>query len=118
MRGHFFLKLINGILLGFEPVRDFSFFSDTMRHSPHLVVKQEELGVARKQYRLLASGRQGEDVRVIGAAGWSSGILCRAAWRCCMIQLRREWGRFSNFSFRDTTAQDFGLPSSAIRLRM
>ena len=20
--------------------------------------------------------------------------------RCCMIQLRREWGRFSNFSFR------------------
>ena len=21
-------------------------------------------------------------------------------WRCCMIQLRREWGRFSNFSFR------------------
>ena len=24
---------------------------------------------------------------------------CRL-WRCCMIQLRREWGRFSNFSFR------------------
>ena len=23
-----------------------------------------------------------------------------AVWRCCMIQLRREWGRFSNFSFR------------------
>ena len=22
------------------------------------------------------------------------------AGRCCMIQLRREWGRFSNFSFR------------------
>ena len=22
------------------------------------------------------------------------------AWRCCMIQLRREWGRLSNFSFR------------------
>ena len=22
------------------------------------------------------------------------------ARRCCMIQLRREWGRFSNFSFR------------------
>ena len=20
--------------------------------------------------------------------------------RCCMMQLRREWGRFSNFSFR------------------
>ena len=24
----------------------------------------------------------------------------RVTWRCCMIQLRREWGRFSNFSFR------------------
>ena len=23
-----------------------------------------------------------------------------AQGRCCMIQLRREWGRFSNFSFR------------------
>ena len=26
--------------------------------------------------------------------------LARKEWRCCMIQLRREWGRFSNFSFR------------------
>ena len=25
---------------------------------------------------------------------------CNVQWRCCMIQLRREWGRFSNFSFR------------------
>ena len=24
----------------------------------------------------------------------------RGDGRCCMIQLRREWGRFSNFSFR------------------
>ena len=24
----------------------------------------------------------------------------QALRRCCMIQLRREWGRFSNFSFR------------------
>ena len=24
----------------------------------------------------------------------------RSVGRCCMIQLRREWGRFSNFSFR------------------
>ena len=24
----------------------------------------------------------------------------KGEWRCCMIQLRREWGRFSNFSFR------------------
>ena len=24
----------------------------------------------------------------------------RTTRRCCMIQLRREWGRFSNFSFR------------------
>ena len=24
----------------------------------------------------------------------------RYSRRCCMIQLRREWGRFSNFSFR------------------
>ena len=36
-----FLKLINGILLGFEPVRDFSLFSDAMRHSPHFVGKQD-----------------------------------------------------------------------------
>ena len=41
------------------------------------------------------------------------GLLTESAWdraepagefiqqgRCCMIQLRREWGRFSNFSFR------------------
>ena len=26
--------------------------------------------------------------------------MSRPAGRCCMIQLRREWGRFSNFSFR------------------
>ena len=26
--------------------------------------------------------------------------LMRKLRRCCMIQLRREWGRFSNFSFR------------------
>ena len=26
--------------------------------------------------------------------------LVPGEWRCCMIQLRREWGRFSNFSFR------------------
>ena len=28
------------------------------------------------------------------------GVNCVAGGRCCMIQLRREWGRFSNFSFR------------------
>ena len=27
-------------------------------------------------------------------------IVTRRSRRCCMIQLRREWGRFSNFSFR------------------
>ena len=27
-------------------------------------------------------------------------LIVIAAGRCCMIQLRREWGRFSNFSFR------------------
>ena len=27
-------------------------------------------------------------------------ITKREIGRCCMIQLRREWGRFSNFSFR------------------
>ena len=26
--------------------------------------------------------------------------FCSDFGRCCMIQLRREWGRFSNFSFR------------------
>ncbi len=26
--------------------------------------------------------------------------VCGLGRRCCMIQLRREWGRFSNFSFR------------------
>ena len=36
-----FLKLINGILLGFEPVRDSSLFFVAMRHSPHLVGKQD-----------------------------------------------------------------------------
>ena len=41
------------------------------------------------------------DTAVVGAfrdddKGTDSG----SAWRCCMIQLRREWGRFSNFSFR------------------
>ena len=28
------------------------------------------------------------------------GVNCVAGGRCCMIQLRREWGLFSNFSFR------------------
>ena len=27
-------------------------------------------------------------------------LFKRVERRCCMIQLRREWGRFSNFSFR------------------
>ena len=27
-------------------------------------------------------------------------VISEKVWRCCMIQLRREWGRFSNFSFR------------------
>ena len=31
---------------------------------------------------------------------WLQGVLFTFLWRCCMIQLRREWGRFSNFSFR------------------
>ena len=35
-----------------------------------------------------------------------------------MIQLRREWGALFQLLVQDTTAQDFGLPSSAIRLRM
>ena len=30
---------------------------------------------------------------------WDFGPFSPAR-RCCMIQLRREWGRFSNFSFR------------------
>ena len=28
------------------------------------------------------------------------GLIIALGRRCCMIQLRREWGRFSNFSFR------------------
>ena len=31
---------------------------------------------------------------------YSRGSFYRFRGRCCMIQLRREWGRFSNFSFR------------------
>ena len=43
--------------------------------------------------------------RVSTAAGISPGInpqkdIDAPPRRCCMIQLRREWGRFSNFSFR------------------
>ena len=33
-------------------------------------------------------------------AGEMGSAIWLAFWRCCMIQLRREWGRFSNFSFR------------------
>ena len=29
-----------------------------------------------------------------------------------------QWGRFSNFYVQESVAHDFGLPSSAIRLRM
>ena len=36
-----FIKLINGILFGFEPVRDSSLFFAAMRHGPHLVGKQD-----------------------------------------------------------------------------
>ena len=32
--------------------------------------------------------------------GRSLSKFMRTLGRCCMIQLRREWGRFSNFSFR------------------
>ena len=33
-------------------------------------------------------------------AAWSYSGAYQFKRRCCMIQLRREWGRFSNFSFR------------------
>ena len=33
-------------------------------------------------------------------AFWGEALIKSHQRRCCMIQLRREWGRFSNFSFR------------------
>ena len=36
----------------------------------------------------------------LGSIGTSLQRLGEEWRRCCMIQLRREWGRFSNFSFR------------------
>ena len=39
-----------------------------------------------------------QEQRVTTGAAEAANIGCHR--RCCMIQLRREWGRFSNFSFR------------------
>ena len=36
----------------------------------------------------------------VGTPRGLQGRICALMRRCCMIQLRREWGRFSNFSFR------------------
>ena len=41
-----------------------------------------------------------------------------SARRCCMIQLRREWGRFSNFSFRTPQRRISAYPARPSRLRM
>ena len=58
----------------------------------------------------LRVGNAAADVRERRLEDLSAGIALRpgelrvvfsgAEGRCCMIQLRREWGRFSNFSFR------------------
>ena len=67
-----------------------------------LVVKPESplprrvLATARR-----ASAKKAEPApRTVAAAATVSASISPAVGRCCMIQLRREWGRFSNFSFR------------------
>ena len=47
----------------------------------------------------VASSRQNCVVR-LGMRRDMVSSIWEGVWRCCMIQLRREWGRFSNFSFR------------------
>ena len=51
--------------------------------------------MARKRSWLISIGEA-----LSGMGGPVKAIREAGTGRCCMIQLRREWGRFSNFSFR------------------
>ena len=51
-------------------------------------------------YTLPAGGKQNAGYAVIESSDFRSALINAVLRRCCMIQLRREWGRFSNFSFR------------------
>ena len=62
--------------------------------------KPSPLGEA---FRRLAVRFRGEHVSEVIAHSLLTALSFRIyheVRRCCMIQLRREWGRFSNFSFR------------------
>ena len=62
---------------------------------PRLLLAWVSTEAVRTQSREIVLGRSlAEFMRELGI--YSSG----GVGRCCMIQLRREWGRFSNFSFR------------------
>ena len=57
----------------------------------------EGAGIEPKQAEAIVAAIHSSRSEIITKGDLSTAV---AKWRCCMIQLRREWGRFSNFSFR------------------